>query len=243
VLKDSIYNYTKKVLRHLASRDLLPEMVQIGNETNCGFLYSDAPAEFPRLNGCEGNWARLGEVFNSAIKAVRDESNEIRIVLHIADPANAKFFFNELTSGGAVTDFDIIGLSFYPLWHTSTGIHGVSGRIAELKTLFDKDVMIVETAYPWTTDSADDYNNLFGSQAPIEGYPFSVEGQQAILEKIVTEVRDGGGIGVVYWEPAWITSELKDRWGSGSSWENVTLFNFQGELLPSARYLNGANAN
>src|SRR5690349_2827865 len=36
VLKDSVYNYTKKTLQYLDDKDLMPEFVQIGNETNCG---------------------------------------------------------------------------------------------------------------------------------------------------------------------------------------------------------------
>ena len=39
------------------------------------------------------------------------------------------------------------------------------------------------------------------------------------------------------WEPAWISSSCKTRWGSGSGWDNATLFDFEGALLPGADYL------
>jgi arabinogalactan endo-1,4-beta-galactosidase len=39
ILKDSVYNYTMAVLQYLKSKNLVPEMVQVGNETNNGMLW------------------------------------------------------------------------------------------------------------------------------------------------------------------------------------------------------------
>jgi arabinogalactan endo-1,4-beta-galactosidase len=97
--------------------------------------------------------------------------------------------------------------------------------------------MILETAYPWTTANADGYNNIFGSQTPIAGYPFTQEGQAGIMKAMTQKMIDGGGIGMVYWEPAWISSEAKDLWGTGSSWDNNTFFDFQGATLGSIDYM------
>ena len=38
----------------------------------------------------------------------------------------------------------------------------------------------------------------------------------------------GDGLGVVYWEPAWVSSRCKhsDSDSAGSSWENATFFTF-----------------
>ena len=41
----------------------------------------------------------------------------------------------------------------------------------------------------------------------------------------------------MYWEPAWITSSMKDRWGKGSSWENNAYFDFEGNLLPNMNFM------
>jgi len=48
-----------------------------------------------------------------------------------------------------------------------------------------------------------------------------------------------GGVGVVYWEPAWVSTSCKTRWGTGSHWENATLFDFRkaNELTPAADFL------
>jgi hypothetical protein len=32
---------------------------------------------------------------------------------------------------------------------------------------------------------------------------------------------------VVYWEPAWVSTDCSTRWGQGSHWENATFFDFQ----------------
>ncbi|UAM97922.1 arabinogalactan endo-1,4-beta-galactosidase [Polaribacter litorisediminis] len=53
VLEDSIYNYTFKTLEKLEVKNVLPEMMQVGNETNSMILQKDTkPAEM--------NWSRNG---------------------------------------------------------------------------------------------------------------------------------------------------------------------------------------
>ena len=71
VLCDSVYNYTYAVLDELNKEGLLPEMVQIGNESNCGMMHTETPETFPALSVCEGNWAGFGKVINAGIAAVR----------------------------------------------------------------------------------------------------------------------------------------------------------------------------
>ena len=41
VLKDSVYQYTKKVIRILKEQDALPDMVQIGDGISHGMLWND----------------------------------------------------------------------------------------------------------------------------------------------------------------------------------------------------------
>jgi arabinogalactan endo-1,4-beta-galactosidase len=52
------------------------------------------------------------------------------------------------------------------------------------------------------------------------------------MKDLTQTVISAGGTGIMYWEPAWITSPMKDRWGSGSSWENNAYFDFSGNTLP-----------
>jgi arabinogalactan endo-1,4-beta-galactosidase len=239
-LKDSVYQYTFKVLSALESKGLLPEFVQTGNEINCGMLFTDSPPQFPACDACNGAWDNLAEVINSAIAAVRDvsaaSSAETRVILHVADPKNVEWWFDNITSHG-VTDFDIIGFSYYPLWHTTVPLDQLGDQVRTFSQRYDKPVMVLETAYPWTTSGADGYNNIFGGQTPIEGYPFTQEGQLNMMKAITQEVKNGGGAGVIYWEPAWITSNMRDLWGTGSAWENCTFFDFDGNAISSIDYM------
>lgn len=85
ILGDSIYNYTYAVLEKLSRKNLLPEMVQVGNEINLMILQKDNNA-----NPME--WSRNSFLLNKGIKAVRDVSKNlnknIEIMLHIAQPEN-----------------------------------------------------------------------------------------------------------------------------------------------------------
>ena len=241
VLKDSIYNYTYETLSYLESKGLMPEYVQIGNETNCGMIYTNAQAEFPKCNGCDGHWANLRAVINSAIKAVRDVSEissvSTKIMLHVADPKNVDWWFDNLINGSSVTDFEIIGFSYYPIWHTTVPLSQLSNKIASFKSKFNKDIIILETAYPWTTANNDSYGNIFGSSTQLPDYPFAPDSQESLIKSINQKVIDGGGIGTVYWEPGWITSDLKDQWGQGSSWENNAFFDYDGNLNSAIDYM------
>lgn len=242
-LKDSVYNYTARVLTTLKSRNLMPEYVQPGNEINCGLFYTEKPSGFPDCEVCTGNnWSNLGGVLSSAIKAIRDVSAsgsvKSQVVLHVADPKNVDWWFDALKFNGGVTDFDVVGISYYPLWHTTVSVDLLSSTVALAKTKYGKKIMIVETAYPWTTDFADTYSNAFGDLTPLPGYPYTQAGQLAMIKKIVTEVVEGGGDGVIYWEPAWISTSAKDLWGTGSSWENCTLFDFNGNTIQGITFMN-----
>lgn len=240
VLRDSVYNYTHSTLSYLNAKGLMPELVQIGNETNCGMLYTEAPDGFPACNVCNGAWQQMGIVVNGAIDAVKavtvNATIKTKILLHVADPKNVEWWFDNMTTKGAVTGFDMIGFSYYPLWHTTVGLDQLSDKIAAFKSKYNRPVLILETAYPWTTTSNDSYNNHFGSQSAIAGYPYTKKGQSDIMIKMTQEVLDGGGQGIIYWEPAWISSQMKDLWGTGSSWENCAFFDYAGNTVEAIDY-------
>lgn len=239
-LMDSVYRYTKKTLEHLDQQGLMPEYVQIGNETNCGFMYSNASQDFPALNVRNGHWSNAGEVINSGIQAVRDAASksvvDTKIILHTAQPENVSWWFDNMTTTGNVTDFDIIGFSYYTPW-SEVPLDQISNRISDFRHAFDKEVMIVEAAYPWTMDHADNYNNIFGQDALVNGYPATKEGQRDFMIELAKEIMDGGGTGLMYWEPAWVTSNMKTKWGTGSAWENNTLFDFDGNVHMGIEYM------
>jgi len=228
VLQDSLYNYIHQTLSILQQAGLLPDMVQIGNETNKGILLSQAVND----QGWSVNWARNAALFNTAISAVRAVESEsgkpIKIALHIADPSELDWWIGQFVNNG-VTDFDIIGMSYYHAYHQDL-IADVGDVISDMKSTYPgKAVMILETAYPWTTAFEDGANNLLSSVYP--GYPFSQANQKQWLIDLTQTVIEHGGSGVVYWEPGWVSTGCFTRFGKGSNWENATYFDFSDNLL------------
>jgi arabinogalactan endo-1,4-beta-galactosidase len=228
VLKDSVYNYTLAVLNYLKSKNLVPEMVQVGNETNSGMLWPAGKVE-------NNNWQNFAALLNSGIRAVRDFSLSSpvkpKIILHVAQLQNAEYWTNSLISNG-VTDFDILGLSHYAKWSTVTTMGEIENKIRAFKTTFGKQVMVVETAYPWTGNNADTYTNIISANDKAAGYEISQEEQFRYMKDLTQTIIRAGGTGIMYWEPAWISSTLNDGWGTGSSWENNAFFDFTGNALP-----------
>jgi len=217
-LPQALYQYTYDVLIELHEKDLMPAFVQVGNETNSGMLKSKM----------ELDWSRDAALFNAGIRAVRDAAAKTRthpkIILHVAQPENAEWWFREAQENG-VTDFDVIGLSYYPQW-SSVSIQDVGPYVANLRQEFDKDVMIVETAYPWTLRSVPETaDNILNRGVP--DYPISIEGQRQFMIDLTQGLISNGGLGVVYWEPAWVSAKCSTRWGKGSHWENATFFDFK----------------
>jgi len=242
VLCDSVYNYTFNTMKTLYARNLLPEMVQIGNETNWGMMHTGTSTEFPKLSVNDGNWSDFGKMLNAGIKAVRDidkiSGNKTIIALHVADPKNLIWWFTQVIDVGKVNDFDVAGFSYYHLWHTTVSFDEIPELVRSLKAIIKKDVVLLETAYPYTTDDNDNYENIYQGKAPLSGYPYTVKGQKQYMIDLTKNMIEAGGIGVMYWEPAWISSPMKDLWGTGSSWENCSLFDFGGNATDAINYLN-----
>ncbi len=236
VLKDSVYNYTLATLNYLKSKNLTPEMVQIGNETNTGML-------FPVGQVVNNSWTSFAALLNSGIKAVRDFSatSTIKpmIILHVAKLTDADWWAGNIVASG-VTDFDILGISHYYVYSTITSMATIGTTIRSLKTKFNKKIMIVETAYPWTSNNADSYTNVISGSIGFGAYGVSPDAQLQFMKDLTQQVITGGGSGVMYWEPAWISSSLKDQWGTGSSWENNTFFDFSGNTNKGIDFMTNA---
>ncbi len=220
-LGDSVYNYTYRVLKNLHRDGLLPEYVQVGNETNSEILRD------PNRNYGSLNWTRQAHLLNRGLAAVRDAASdfdqEIGVMLHVAQPENALWWFDRATQNG-ITNYDWIAISYYPRW-SDYSLQALPDAIETLRTTYNKQVIVVETAYPFTLDNADNASNNLNSEALVTGYPATEEGQLAFLKALEASIKEGGGEGLVYWEPGWISTTCRTLWGQGSHWDNATLFN------------------
>ncbi len=231
-LVQAVYDFTAEVLNSLAEADAYPDMVQIGNEIGNGMLWDYGSIDNPET---------LAALLNSGISAVRDttpKGQDTQIMIHIEDGGSVdktENFFTTLEANG-VTDYDIVGLSYYPYWH---------GTFAELKenieniyTKFGKQVVVAETAYPFTYENSDDKRNMvMDADTSIVGFEATEENQRKVFELVMNSVANcAGGLGVFYWEPAWLAVDgVGVAKGSGNEWENQTLFDFEGKALDAIR--------
>ena len=87
--------------------------------------------------------------------------------------------------------------------------------------------MIVETAYPFTLQNNDSANNILNSQSLLVDYPATQQGQLDYLIELKQVLQNSGGSGLVYWEPAWVSTTCSTLWGNGSHWDNATLFDHE----------------
>jgi arabinogalactan endo-1,4-beta-galactosidase len=90
--------------------------------------------------------------------------------------------------------------------------------------------MIFETGYIWTNQSNDNAANIISSVHP-DYAPASPENQRRWLIDMTQEVFSKGATGVIYWEPAWVSSPCYTPWGQGSHQEHATFFDFQNNLM------------
>jgi arabinogalactan endo-1,4-beta-galactosidase len=227
----ALHDYTREVLRELNAKGLAPELVQVGNEINPELLQGEKKPI---------DWARNARLINAGIAAVReaarDSHHTIGVMLHIAQPENAESWFADATTAG-VTDYDIIGLSYYRKW-SKEPIAGLKDTVARLRARYGKQVILVETAYPFTTAGADASPNLLGSDSLDPAYPATPAGQRAYMIDVTQAVIDAGGSGSVYWAPDWVSSRCSTRWGKGSNWENAAWFDLdRHEALPVFDFL------
>jgi arabinogalactan endo-1,4-beta-galactosidase len=229
----ALHDYTLRTLKQLDTDHEMPEMVQVGNETNPELLGGKVP-------GQPINWNRNARLLNAGIEAVREAgragSIAPRIMLHVAQPENILPWFDAATKAG-VHGYDVIGMSYYSKW-SKYSLARLKETIAEVKRRYGKDVIVVETGYPFTLEGADTAKNLLGADALITGYPATPEGQYRYMVDLTQLTIDAGGIGVVYWEPYWVSTKCGTRWGHGSDWENATWFDFKNhEALPVFEWL------
>ena len=250
---DALYEFTKDSLSQLLDAGVDVGMIQIGNEINYG------------MSG-ESKFENVVTLLKSGSRAIREVSAEygkdINIVVH----------YTRITAKGDVLDlvsklcdndldFDMIGMSYYPFW--DGGMDNMSRVLELIQERYGKKAFLAETSYAYTTKDGDGSGNSFSAGDEVAGYEATVEGQATILHDICEYVNNVGGIGMFYWEGAWIpvgpasqdNSSIWEEYGigwassyasdydpedaavyyGGCSWDNQALFDFEGHPLESLR--------
>jgi arabinogalactan endo-1,4-beta-galactosidase len=133
-LKQSVHDYTVKVMQELKDQGTTPDMVQVGNEINHGMIWPE---------GAINNLDSLSQLIYSGITGVKEVSPSTIIMLHIAlggQNAEARFFLDNMKARNV--PFDVIGLSYYPKWHGT--IEDLKNNMADLANRYPQQVMVAE---------------------------------------------------------------------------------------------------
>ena len=254
-MTDSVYAYTKASLLAMKRAGVSPELIQVGNEITNGMLWptgklfasdehgndteplrehpcqSDAenPCQSDALSDAEKQWDVLCDFLKAGCRACREVCPKAQIIIHTekaGDWGVTKSYYQHLRSNGV--DYDIIGLSYYPMWHGT--IPNLGENLKRLNWLFpDKPVMIVETAAYYSHErdhwaKPDQYS---------EFYPISVEGQTQFTRELVTELKRHHNVTGLFW---WFPEENGFGNNVTKGWLNRGLFdNRSGQALPAMK--------
>jgi len=241
-LETTLYDFTKESLEAFLDAGFMPEMVQIGNENNNGFLYHEMtpagtgwqnvtggrPSGSSSANGGAGYITLL----KAGIKAVRDvdpnnsdPAKRTKVMVHLADGNNTTMFTTRATLlRNNDVDYDVMGASYYPFWHGT--IAQITNTLNSVANTYGKEVAIAETGWGFDTtiptamrpySTGPSLSTQFGaSQANTHPeWAASPQGQADALRaicEVVAKVPNNRGLGVFVWESAWIPTP---QMGSG----------------------------
>lgn len=238
-LKTAIYEFTYDVLSQMKSQSTLPEYVSVGNEINCGMLFGS----YSNANSYYCKYDKFVAFFNQGAKAVRDISDDIKVVVHATNPTrNIGWLFDHMENYNA--DYDVIGLSYYPYW-TDASVQTFVQAADGYADTYGKEVLIMETGYNWSTVTSYGDSGQLEDNGPYDAiYGTSEEAQRNYLLELSNEIKKSDSvIGFIYWDP--LTVPLKSFTGmnntmdgssapnhdNGTVTQNSSLFDFSGNRL------------
>ncbi|MBQ3481018.1 MAG: glycosyl hydrolase 53 family protein [Oscillospiraceae bacterium] len=203
---DAVYSFTRESLETIRAAGAEIGMVQLGNETNgalCG----------------EKTWFNIQSLMAAGSKAVREVCPKALVAVHFANPENAESYASYASKLDYYSlDYDVFATSYYPYWHGT--LDNLAAVLGDIAGRYGKKVMVMETSYAYTPEDTDfSGNTISGGSAVVKNYPYTVQGQANAVRDVIDTVASIGGIGVVYWEGAWIAVGT-DSWEENhAKWE------------------------
>jgi arabinogalactan endo-1,4-beta-galactosidase len=237
-LARTVHDYTRKVVADFARQGTPVDMIQVGNEVTNGMLWP--LGEIYQADG--QHWADFATLLQAGITGARDADprrHRLQVMVHIdrgGDNGGSVWFYDHLAGQGV--QFDVIGLSYYPFWHGSLAT--LQQNLNDLATRYGKDIVVAETAYPWTLGNGDTLDNFITSNDQLPDgtlYPATPQGQAGYFEalrQILRQVPTGHGAGFIDWEPEWIPGVGWEP-DDGNPNDNLTMFDWHGAALPALR--------
>ena len=143
---EAAYQFTRDSLKKIREAGAEIAMVQVGNETNgslCG----------------ERTWFNIQYIMAAGSKAIREQCPEALVAVHFANPEKAGAYLDYAWRLDYYSlDYDVFASSYYPYWHGT--LENLSAVIEAIRTDFQKDVFVAETAWPFTLDDGDGAGNV-----------------------------------------------------------------------------------
>ena len=241
-LTQKIRSYTRSLLCDFADQGTPVDILQVGNEITNGILW---PVGQLYLSDGTQQWPQFAQLLKAGIAGAREAADRrarahpLRIMLHIdrgGKMGDTRWFFDNITT--QAVPFDIIGQSYYPMWHGSMA--ELQANLNDSVSRYGKPVLLAEVAYPWTFEDGDGRGNIVGPDAvlpDVDRFPATPAGQAAFYEavrEVVLAVPGGQGLGFLAWEPEWVPG-VGWQPGAEASNDNLTQFDFTGHALPSIR--------
>lgn len=234
-LQQQVQDWSANVITQLRQAGATPDIVQIGNEIDGGILWPQGQVTGTGADTA-AQWTRLARLLNAGVRGVRGAlgaGDSVRIMLHYSQGGNAaatQWFFDHINAYGV--SYDMIGLSYYPWWHGT--IAELTANLRATAARYSRDVMVVETSYPWRAGGWED----MATNRAVMTWPVSPDGQSQFLRDVlgaVAGVPGGHGAGVVWWYPEAIQVPGVFVWGGGS----LALFDASGNVLTAASAFGG----
>ena len=192
-VEQAIYEFTKESLEDIKETGVKITMVQIGNETTSKMAGSSL-------------WATTSKYMNAGSRAVREVTGTVanggaKVALHFTNPERANY--TNLASYVSSVDYDVFGSSYYPAWHGT--LKNLSDELKKVHDQFHKEVMVLETSFPFTNEDFDGTGNTAVDKNKVDR-PFTVQGQSNQVLAVIETIAKLGeyGLGVCYWEGTWI---------------------------------------
>ena len=195
-------------------------MIQTGNEISYGLMYSSSSGLFVDYLS-DKNWDKFAAMLKSAGKACREVCPSAKIILHIErvpQPLNCAKFANYMKQ--YEVDYDIFGLSYYPMYHGNLAY--LETALNKIEEATDKTIMIMETGYNsayYPTDAKYDCQSIWSA---------TESGQSLFIEQLVAKLNTHDRVkGLYYWFPEENESASLGWTDLLDGWTNRGLFNNQ----------------
>lgn len=221
-LADSVYSYTKRVLNAMIDAGARPDFIQVGNEVTYGMMWPTGHCYPSGANYGTGTFSTFANYLKQGIKACREVCPDSEIVIHteMGRTSNVIAFYETLK--GYTTDYDIIGLSYYPYWHGDLSV--LDNLLTTLESSHpSKKIQIVETGYPHA------YYPSGASYDLQSTWPATEAGQKAFAQQLVALLNGHDNVNGLYW---WFpeaneyginyTNSVTTDWYNCGWWDNAT---------------------